>query len=100
MVYEPTGVPAGTEKTALVEPELTIPEVTDVPICVPPFVTVNVTVPELTMPDGLVTVADKVTPCAAVLKTTEALTAAVVVDAGLTISEAEPLLAEKLPAPL
>jgi hypothetical protein len=40
---------------------VTVPDVTGTPIVVPPCETVKVTVPLLTVPEALVTVADKVT---------------------------------------
>ena len=52
---------------------------TGVPIVVPPCETVKVTVPALTVPEPLVTVADRVTFCAALLNVTEVFEAAVVV---------------------
>ena len=57
MVYVPVAVPAGRTNVALAAPEATVPDVTGVPMVVPPCETVNVTVPELTGPDELVTVA-------------------------------------------
>ena len=64
---------------ALAAPDATVPEVTAVPMVVPPCDTVKVTVPALTVPAPLVTVADKVTFCAAVLNVAVALAPAVVV---------------------
>jgi hypothetical protein len=78
-------VPAGTENVALAAPDATVPEVTGVPIVVPPFETVNVTVPALTVPAPLVTLADKVTFCAAVLNVTVAFAPAVVVADALMV---------------
>jgi hypothetical protein len=75
---------AGNTNVALAAPDVTVPEVTGVPIVVPPCDTVNVTVPVFTVPDALVTVADSVTFCALVLKLAEALTPVVVVAAAVT----------------
>ena len=84
MVYAPATVPPGRTKVALAAPEVTVPEVTGEPIVVPPCETVKVTVPVLTVPEALVTVADKVTFWLLALKLAEAFTAAVVVDAEVT----------------
>ena len=56
-------------------------------IVVPPFRIVNVTVPPLTAPAPLVIVAVRGTDWATVLKVVEALLAAVVVPAALTVRE-------------
>jgi hypothetical protein len=61
IVYDPTEAPPGNMNVALAAPDATVPDVTGDPIVVPPCDTVNVTVPALTVPDPLVTVADKVT---------------------------------------
>lgn len=82
-------------------PELTVPDVAATPTCtLSELNTVKVTVPELTVPDGLVTVADRVTPWLLALKFAVALAAVVVVPAAFTVrfcvlSE----LARKLPEP-
>ena len=67
---------------------------------VPPCETVNVTVPELTVPEALVTVAERVTFWALELKGAEALLATVVVAAWLTVKVwVLSLLAAKPPPP-
>jgi hypothetical protein len=48
---------------ALVAPLVTVPLVTAAPTGVPPLNTVKVTVPAFTVPDPLVTVADKENVC-------------------------------------
>jgi hypothetical protein len=86
---------------ALAAPEATVPEVTGVPIVVPPCETVKVTVPVFTAPLPLVTVADKVTFWLLVLKLAEALDAVVVVVAAETVRMwVLSLLLPKPPAPL
>ena len=82
----PDAVLAGSTNVALAAPAVTVPEVTGVPMVVPPCETVKDTVPELTGPEGLVTVADKVTFCALVLKLADAFAAAVVVAACVTVN--------------
>jgi hypothetical protein len=86
MVYDPAAVPAGMEKVALAAPDATVPEVTVAPTCVPPCDTVKDTVPELTAPAGLVTVADRVTFCAVELKFADAFAAVEVVEAWFTVN--------------
>src|SRR5690242_2648876 len=61
MVYAPAPAPTGRGYTTLATPFATGLEVVGVPIMIPPWKTVNVTVPSFTGPDGLVTVADRVT---------------------------------------
>ena len=61
IVYDPAPVPAGSTNTALAAPPVTVPEVTGVPMVVPPCDTVNVTLPALTVPPELTTVAVRVT---------------------------------------
>ncbi len=63
MEYAPTPVPAGRVYVALVAPLVTVPLVTAAPTGVPPLNTVKVTVPAFTVPDPLVTVADKENVC-------------------------------------
>jgi hypothetical protein len=94
-------VPAGKENMALAAPEATVPEVTGVPIVVPPWETVKVTAPELTVPERLVTVADRDRPTEEVLKVVVRLAAVVVVAAGVTVKVCVlSLLAVKPPPPL
>jgi hypothetical protein len=81
-------------------PPDTVPEVTGKPTCVAPLNTVNVTVPEPSVPDGLVTVADRVTLWLLALKFAETLAAVVVVPAAFTVRVCElSELVRKLPAP-
>jgi hypothetical protein len=61
IVYAPAAVLAGTVNDAPAAPPVTVPDITDVPTCVPPVDTVNVTVPAFTVPAPLVTVALSVT---------------------------------------
>ena len=63
---------------ALATPAMTLP-MTEVPTGVEPLKSVKVTFPSLTVPAGLVTVAPRVTFCAAALKVAEAAEAVVVV---------------------
>ncbi len=70
---------------ALAAPAVTL-TVTGVPTGVVPLRMVKVSVPSLTVPAALVTVALRVTFCAAALKVAEALAAAVAVAAALTVS--------------
>ena len=101
MVYVPAAVPAGTEKTALAEPDETAPEVTAVPIVVAPCVTVNVTVPPFTVPAPLVIVAESATFWAAALKVTEAALAVATVEAVVMVKVCVlSLLASRLVVPL
>jgi hypothetical protein len=86
IVYVPAAVFAGNTNVALATPDVTVPEVTGVPIVVPPWDTVNVTVPVFTVPDALVTVDDSVTFWLLVLKFADAFAAVVVVAAGVTVS--------------
>ena len=77
-----------------------MPDVTGEPICVTPLKIVNVTVPEFTVPDGLVTVADSATVWLLALNDADAFAAVVVVEAAFTVrfwllSE----LARKFPPP-
>src|SRR5439155_169852 len=72
-------------KIALALPALTVAEVTVAPIWVDPSKTAKLTVPSLTGPAPLVTVADSVTGWSLVPKEVEALAATVVVPAGLTV---------------
>jgi len=69
----------GSTNVALAAPAATVPDVTALPIGVPPCSTVNVTVPTFTAPAGLVTVALSVTFWLLVLKLAEAFAAVVVV---------------------
>ena len=69
---------------ALAAPAATVPEVTGDPIVVPPCETVKVTVPALTVPAALVTVAERVTFWLLALNAAEAFAAAVVVAAEVT----------------
>jgi hypothetical protein len=81
-------------------PPDTVPDVTGKPTCVAPLNTVNVTVPEPTIPDALVTVADRVTLWLLALKFAEALAAVVVVPAAFTVRVCElSKLVRKFPAP-
>ena len=84
IVYEPAAAPPGMENVAVAAPEATVPEVTGVPSVVPLCETVKVTVPALTVPPPLVTVADRVTLCAAVLNVAVEFVPVVVVAAALT----------------
>ena len=101
IVYVPAAVLPGSTNVALAAPAATVPEVTGVPIVVPPCDTVNVTVPVFTVPEVLVTVADRVTFCAVVLKLAEAFVAVVVVAADETVKVCVlSLLLLNPPAPL
>ena len=88
MVYVPTGVPAGRNAfPAAVPPET---DITNGPaICVSdPFKTVNVTLPSLTVPAGLLTVAESEIPSPLFsLKLAVASEVAMVVDAALTVKD-------------
>ena len=84
MVYGPPAVPAGKTYVALAAPAATF-AITGVPIGVMPLRIVKVSVPSLTVPAELLTVALSGTFCAALLKGTEALGAVVVVVAGVTV---------------
>jgi hypothetical protein len=100
-VYDPSDVVAGSTIVTLAAPDATVPEVTGDPIVVPPCDTVNVTLPALTAPAPLVTVADNVTFWLLELKLAEAFTAAVVVAAAVTNSVwVLSLLVAKFPAAL
>ena len=57
----PAAVLPGSTKVALAVPVVTVPEVTGVPMVVPLCETVKVTVPALTVPAPLVTLAESVT---------------------------------------
>jgi hypothetical protein len=85
IVYVPAAVFAGNTNVAPAAPDVTVPDVTGVPIVVPPCETVNVTVPVFTAPEALVTVADNATFWLLLLKAAEAFAAVVVVAPGLTV---------------
>ena len=87
IVYIPSTVPPGTMKFALAAPLLTVAEVTAEPTCTFELLnTVNIAVPEFTVPAGLVAVAESVTLWLLVPKAAVAFIAAVAVAAGLTVS--------------
>lgn len=77
---------AGSAKVAATDPPKTIADVTEDPSCIPPLATVNVTVPALTVPAVLVTVAERITFWELVLNPNEAFAAVVVVgDSGAAV---------------
>jgi len=76
----------GTVNDALAAPAATVPDVTALPITVAPCVTVNVTVPALTVPAPLVTVAASVTLWLDSLNVAVAFAATVVVAPAPTVS--------------
>src|SRR5579884_1199041 len=94
MLYTPGAVPPGTLIWALAAPFVTVPEVTGVPMPA----TLNVTVPSLTVPPLLVTVADRVTFCAEALEATVTDVAWVVVAATGPLLVSENDGAEATPA--
>jgi hypothetical protein len=101
IAYEPAAVLAGNTKVALAVPDVMAPEVTGVPMVVPPCDTENVTVPAFTVPATLVTVAESATFWLLSLKLVVALPAAVVVGAGVTDNVCVlSLLLPNPPAPL
>ena len=63
MEYVVATVPAGSVYVTLAAPLVTVPLVTAVPTCVAPLKTEKVTVPTFTVPDPLVTVADREPVC-------------------------------------
>ena len=77
---------AGIVKLALAAPLATVPDVTELPICVAPWNTANVTVPALTVPAPLVTVAFNVTLWLLSLNVAVAFEAVVVVALLPTVS--------------
>ena len=85
MMYVPMPIPAGKLYAAAAAPAETL-TVTGVPITVVPSRIVKVSVPSLTTPAGLLTVAVRGTSCGDELKITEALAAAVAVAAALIVS--------------
>ena len=100
MVYEPAGVPVGITYVTLAAPLATDSDVVGVPTTTAPFLTVNVTVPWLTVEPGAgllaaATVADSVTLGS--LKVPEAAEVLAVVLRGLTFSVLSPELPLKLP---
>jgi hypothetical protein len=78
-------VPAGNVKLADAFPPDTVPDVAGEPTCVAPLNTVNVTVPTLTVPAALVSVAERATIWLLALNVADADDAVVVVFA-LTVS--------------
>ena len=94
-------MPPGKTNVALAAPDVTVPEVTGEPIVVPPCETVNVTVPAFTVPEPLVTVAERVTFWLALLNTAEAFAPVVVVAPAPTVKVCvASLLAVRLAVPL
>ncbi len=78
---------AGSANVAVADPPVTIADVTEDPICVPPLETANVTVPAFTVPAVLVTVAERVTFWELALNPIAAFAAVVVVgDSGAAVS--------------
>ena len=81
-------MPPGSTKVALAAPPATVEEVTGTPMVVPPWLTVNVTVPAFTVPPPLVTVAESATFWLLALNGAEAFAPVVVVADAVTVKVA------------